>query len=176
MLSSDGLLRLWTEIYEMTDTTTPLPTDCGKLCDSMCCRDWAPGVGVYLYPGEQLLIGDEPWLSRTWHDSRRYVFPPSWKEGGWFVTCEATCRRSLRPFGCRTFPLAPHLDTHSRLTMVLDENGGAICPLVQAGETALLTARFRATMRRAWMKLLCLKPIRDDVLQASSARDYRSNR
>ncbi|MFO8059850.1 MAG: hypothetical protein R6U70_04245 [Bacillota bacterium] len=167
MLSEDGLENLWTHIYQMTASVTPLSFDCGQLCDSICCRDWAPGVGIYLFPGEQLLIGDQPWLQRKWHDSRRYLFPPSWDRGGWFVTCNEHCPRQLRPFACRTFPLTARMDRPGRLRMVLDRNGAAICPLVQSGRPEFLTARFRATMKRAWEILLCLEPIRDDVLLSS---------
>ncbi len=170
MLSHDGLLNLWTHIYRMTTPVTPLSFDCGDLCDSMCCKDWAPGVGVYLFPGEQVLIGDQPWLQRRWHDSRRYVFPPSWNRGGWFASCSESCPRHLRPFACRTFPLTAHLDERGRLEMMLDRNGIFICPLVQSGIPELLTARFRATMKKAWQILLCLEPIRDDVLASSRRR------
>ena len=174
MLTEEGLLHLWRRIYRMTSDVTPLPRDCGQLCDAICCTDWAPGVGVYLYPGEQLLIGSEPWLQRKWHDSRRYMFPPSWKKGGWFITCNEACERELRPFGCRTFPLTAHLDERGRLSMVLDENGAGICPLIKTGAAEFLTATFRATMQEAWKLLLCVKPIRDDVLMASEARRRRA--
>ena len=170
MLSHEGLLHLWRHIYKMTTPVTPLSSDCGRLCDAICCKDWAPGVGVYLFPGEQLLIGDQPWLKRKWHDSRHYVFPPSWDRGGWFVTCNEDCPRHLRPFACRTFPLTAHLDEEGSLSMVLDHNGVSICPLVQSDTPELLTARFRATMKRAWELLLCLEPVHDDVLLASSRR------
>lgn len=176
MLSDEGLLRLWTHIYRITADATPLALDCGDLCGSMCCQDWAPDVGMYLYPGEQLIIGDQPWLKRKWHDSRRYVFPPSWDRGGWFVSCWGECPRELRPFACRSFPLSPHLDEIGRLHMILDDKGAAICPLVQSGTPEILTARFRMVTRQAWLKLLCLQPIRDDVMMASRRRTGRLRR
>ncbi len=171
MLSEDGLLHLWKHIYALTNDVTPLKQDCGQLCGSMCCRDWAPGVGMYLYPGEQLLLADQPWLKRQWHDSRHHIFPASWGDGGWFVTCTESCPRHLRPFSCRTFPLTPHMDETKHLTVVLDEKGRTICPLVQAGRPELLSAQFRCTMREAWKKLVCLPAIRDDVLMGSRRRE-----
>lgn len=171
MLSEDGVFYLWKQVYDMTEDVTPLgDTDCGQLCDSICCKNWAPGVGVYLYPGEQLLIADQPWLSRQWHDSRDYEFPPSWEEGGWFITCDENCERSLRPFNCRTFPLTAHLDDNNKLDLILNDKGQAICPLIQGGSKRLLTAKFRFTMYQAWRLLLNFQPVSDDIKTASDKR------
>ncbi len=170
MLSESGLLRLWSEIYRLTNDLTPLHEDCGQLCQSLCCQDWEPGVGLYLLPGEQLLLADAKWLTRRWHSAKHYDFPPSYGAGAWFVTCDGHCPRDWRPFSCRTFPLTPHLDQNARLQLILDEKGMPICPLIQIQAPERLQARFRHGMHRAWRKLLGIPAIRADVVTASEKR------
>ncbi len=157
----------------MTDPVTPLDYDCGELCESLCCQDWEEGVGMYLLPGEELLLAGEPWLTRRWHDTQRYSLPTSWDRGAWFVTCEGWCPRSMRPFGCRTFPLTADMSEDGDWRLILDPNGLPICPLIKVDRPELLQPAFRATMKRAWRKLLTVEAIRNEVLASSRRRRMR---
>ncbi len=173
MLSEAGLERLWREIYDLTGEITPLHSDCGELCDSICCQDWEEGVGIYLYPGEEILLSGESWLRRTWHDTRNYTFPTAWDRGAWFVTCDARCPREMRPFGCRTFPLTADMSEDGSWRLILDPNGLPICPLIKTDARFQLRASFRNTMKIAWRKLLTVEAIRNDVLASSRRRRMR---
>ncbi len=157
----------------MTADVTPLGYDCGLLCDAICCQDWEAGVGIYLYPGEEMLLAGESWLERTWHDHRRYALSTSWDRGAWFVTCTDWCPRPIRPFGCRTFPLTADLREDGRWELIMDPNGLPICPLIQWGSVHLLQPTFRFTMEQAWKKLLAVAAIREEVMASSRRRRMR---
>ncbi|MCL4441760.1 MAG: hypothetical protein M1609_14565 [Firmicutes bacterium] len=98
-------------LYLITGDVTPLEDDCGVLCGRVCCRpDRKNSLGVYLFPGEEVLFpGEEPWFAREYHDPREHGFPDNWKEPVHFLKCRGPCRREKRPLACRFFPLAPHL-------------------------------------------------------------------
>ena len=42
---------VYLQLYRLFDTNTPLPVDCGKLCDCACCK--GEGSGMFLFPGEK---------------------------------------------------------------------------------------------------------------------------
>ncbi|MFP4200869.1 MAG: hypothetical protein ACLFS8_05585 [Clostridia bacterium] len=173
MLTESGLLRLWREVYAMTADVTPLSGDCGQLCDSICCQDWDEGVGMYLYPGEELLLAGESWLTRHWHPEPSPRLPGARPRGAWFVTCEGYCPREMRPFACRTFPLIPHMRDDGGWKLILDPNGLPICPLIQMDQPELLLPSFRATMKDAWRKLLTVEEVKRDVMLSSRRRTSR---
>ncbi len=154
----------------MTDQVTPLrEKDCGQLCGSLCCTDWTPGVGLYLYPGEQLLLAEEPWL----HNQNQQAEPTpegSSNQGNRFIICDENCPRHLRPFACRTFPLTAHLNDSGQLNLVLDKRGQMICPLVQSGMPEILSAQFKHIMKRVWQRLLCIEEIRTSIIKQSRFR------
>ena len=42
---------IYLQLYRLFDDTTPVPVDCGQLCDSACCKDDDDGDnGMYLFP------------------------------------------------------------------------------------------------------------------------------
>jgi hypothetical protein len=151
----------------------PLESDCGILCASVCCKEYEPGVGMYLLPGEeQMFAGNEPWLTWEFPKAQRHDFPPDWKGRVAFVTCNGKCPRDMRPVQCRTFPLMPYLTPDGKLDVTLDRLSGIlICPIVQNPEKHLLRPEFYEAVESAWSILIKDPLIRSDVWQQSRELD-----
>ena len=163
------------KIYHMLDAVSPIDTDCGKLCRAVCCsqEDAGEDAGIYLLPGEASVHDkSDPWLT-WWSDSvDDYDFPASWTGTVDFVRCRgaASCRRSLRPIQCRTFPLAVHLTPDGKLQMILNDMELPYrCPLIENGRP--LNADFVRVTLEAWQLLITDPLIRDLVEEDSRARD-----
>ncbi|MFZ5596245.1 MAG: hypothetical protein ACOY31_04445 [Bacillota bacterium] len=109
-------------LYQLTSGVTPLKTDCGLLCGSVCCRpDSGNTLGVYLFPGEEEIFpGKGDWFLRELHDPEEYGFPSGWKDPVHFIKCTGPCPREARPLACRFFPLAPHLLTDGTILLIHD--------------------------------------------------------
>ncbi|MHB8926107.1 MAG: hypothetical protein ACYC9Q_00405 [Bacillota bacterium] len=160
------------KVYERLDQVTPLREDCGLLCSRQCCAEWEKGAGMYLLPGEEVMFTrDEDWLRWEVHSTDEYEFCPAWHGDFFFVACTKPCPRDRRPFACRTFPLAPYLTPDGRLTILFDDNGILICPLVREGRLERLDPRFVKAARQAWEILLTDGLIRADVEWQSRQRD-----
>ena len=46
---------LLNKAYELLERTTPLTSDCGKLCNGLCCKGDGK-TGMLLFPGEEIQI------------------------------------------------------------------------------------------------------------------------
>ncbi|MDL2233911.1 hypothetical protein LJC63_10105 [Ruminococcaceae bacterium OttesenSCG-928-L11] len=112
--------RLLEQAYRVIGDATPLPVDCGQLCETACCQG-GDEVGMLLFPGEQLLLAGK----RGFEVSRIDYM------GGraWFVGCAGTCDRELRPLACRVFPLGPQVLPSGRVRAVPDPRSRRMCPL-----------------------------------------------
>lgn len=142
-------------LYKVTDGVTPLEEDCGVLCGSVCCRpDHKKSLGVYLFPGEEILFpGDEPWFTREYHDPRAHGFPGNWREPVHFIKCRGPCRREKRPLACRFFPLAPHLLREGTLFITFETARLPYrCPLIY--KKIPLRQDFIDTVALSWRLLL----------------------
>lgn len=135
-----NIKSFYTEIYRLTDNVTPLPIDCGQLCNCSCCKG-DEDMGMYLFPGERVM----------------YEKLPSWAKiskcgivlGGEkvdFISCAGSCDRSLRPLACRIFPLFPFIDIDGSLKIIMDPRGKGICPLAKALDIKELDKRFVNTV------------------------------
>ncbi len=145
----------WERVYKLLHEVTPLAVDCGHLCGSICCTEWEKGVGMYLFPGEEVMFDrTEDWLTWQEHAPADYDFCPEWHRPVYFVLCQGFCPRERRPFACRTFPVMPYFTGEGKLELRLDGAGVPICPLVQAGDISLLDRRFLARARLAWEELI----------------------
>ena len=122
--------------YALLEDVTPLTTDCGAVCDGRCCRESADSEGMLLFPGEEILLADAG-----------YIIRPA--EGGYLLTCDGTCDRTLRPLACRMFPLFPILTEEGRIKAVYDPRGSRMCPLVRECAHVPLDRDFVRAVRRA---------------------------
>lgn len=112
--------------YAAIGDLTPMLTDCGAMCEAACCEADEDGQGgVYLFPGEQELLGDREWGTVEQDD-----FAP-------MLVCEDWCDRERRPFACRIFPLTPVRNSEGKWTVRMDARARAMCPLVRSGVRGL---------------------------------------
>ena len=132
----------------LLENVTPMNRDCGRICGAACCQPDEEGRGgVFLFPGEEELIGGE-WASITPAENG--------PGGGLILTCEGTCDRAKRPLGCMIFPLTPEVDEEGRVTMRFDARAKPLCPLLRNGLMGL-RSDFREAARQA-MQLIADHP------------------
>ncbi|MFA7637444.1 MAG: hypothetical protein WCX81_06745 [Monoglobales bacterium] len=142
----------YTQIYKLTENVTPLPVDCGKLCDGCCCKG-DEDTGMYLFPGEKVMYEDNP----SWAKIRKSGFTfGSYRID--FLSCTGSCDRSLRPLACRIFPLFPYIDISGELHVMMDPRGKGICPLIRAMNMSDLDKRF-CDMVTYVLKLMLKNPL-----------------
>lgn len=122
--------------YALLEEVTPLTTDCGAVCDGRCCHESADSEGMLLFPGEEILLADAG-----------YTIRPA--DGGYLLTCDGICDRTLRPLACHIFPLFPVLTEEGRVRAVYDPRGYRMCPLVRECAHVPLDRDFVRAVRRA---------------------------
>ncbi len=120
----------------LLEDVTPLDTDCGQVCDGRCCRPSADSIGMLLLPGEEKLLAGED-----------FTLAPA--DGGTLLTCDGHCRREMRPFACRVFPLVPYVEENGRVRAVYDPRSWRLCPLTQNAARVPLRRDFVRAGRRA---------------------------
>ena len=94
---------LYENIRKRLKTLTPLPFDCGRLCDGACCKGDSDS-GMYLFPFEEKFYEDKKGFDVS--DSE-LLYPDSSPVR--FICCNNFCNRSERPISCMIFPLFPYL-------------------------------------------------------------------
>lgn len=162
--------KVYQEIYRMLDQATPVPYDCGQLCQKACCQDLTGGSGMYLLPGEEVMFsGQEDWLIWERHRAEDYDFPASWKGQVWFIRCDGSCPREKRPVQCRTFPLTPHLTGDQGYLIWETLDLPYRCPLIR--ESVDLSRDFIHAVASTWRLLLRDSLIRDLVKFDSRQRE-----
>ena len=113
---------LYTRAYQLLNHCTPLRYDCGRLCDGICCRG---ENGMWLFPGEEELLKGEPSF-----EIKRLEWGLSTGRSLYWLGCQGTCNRELRPLACRIFPLGPYLK-QDMVTVDIDPRGKGLCPLAE---------------------------------------------
>ena len=170
--------RTYLAMYRLLDRVSPVDYDCGRLCGSICCTignedillqdqtDVQPedaDLGIYLYPGEDLVFTkEEDWLSFETDRAESYDFPRSWKGDVYFVRClkAPDCDRPKRPLQCRLYPAAPHILEDGRLVLIRsDQEVPYTCPLIS--EEVPLNERFLKATHTVCRHLMRDPRIRD---------------
>ena len=121
---------VYLQIYRLFDTVTPVPVDCGELCDKACCK--GDDSGMLLFPGEEevyeLLNPDWIRIEKTDfkydYDGKTHTVP--------IALCEGVCDRYERPLACRIFPLTPYMDADGKISVIVDPRGKGVCPMAKA--------------------------------------------
>lgn len=124
------------EAWALLETVTPLRADCGRVCDSRCCRPCGDAIGMRLFPGEERLLPE-----------RGYTLTAT--SAGLLYACDGTCDRVYRPLACRIFPLFPYLTEEGRIQAVYDPRAYRVCPIVQLCGRVELDREFVRAVRRA---------------------------
>lgn len=136
-------------IYKITENVTPLPVDCGQLCNCSCCKG-DEDTGMYLFPGEKVMYENLP----DWAKIRKCGFSFGIHNVD-FISCTGSCDRALRPLACRIFPLFPYIDISGELKIIMDPRGKGICPLAKAMEISDLDPHFVDTVK--YISLLMMR-------------------
>ena len=113
--------------YKLLNKCTPLPVDCGQLCDCACCKG-DQDSGMLLFPGEEELFVNNKGFEIRETD---YVL-----DDGFVVKlllCNAECDRNSRPLACRIFPLFGFISGGSKLEIEIDPRAYDVCPLAIVG-------------------------------------------
>lgn len=125
------------DAWALLEQITPIKADCGLYCGHACCLPDEDGQGgVLLFPGESEMIDPLSWghIEHT--------------DAGDILVCAGACERSLRPLGCRIFPLTPEKKKDGTWGVKLDRRAWAICPLMRSGLSGL-TPAFRNAVQDA---------------------------
>ena len=167
-------IRKWKAIYRLLNHVETEVFDCGTLCGSACCvcKDATNDVGIYLFPGEHLLLREsekeQDWLTWEEQDQKDIGFPESWTAPVYFVNCKTppVCPRNWRPLQCRTFPLKPVIDENGVLELIWeDEQLPYTCPIIE--QNMPIHDDFYKATYTVWMHLLRDPRIMDLVLSWS---------
>lgn len=141
---------LYLQLYRLFDGITPLPADCGGLCDKACCR--GDDGGMYLFPGEErvyrLLKPD--WI-RIENSDFTYKFNGEEKTVK-IAFCNGECDRYQRPLACRIFPLTPYFKDDT-LTVITDPRSKSVCPLGKALGISDYDRRFVRNVKNSFVLL-----------------------
>ena len=108
---------IYLQLYKLFDDVTPVPVDCGQLCDKACCK--GDDSGMFLFPGEKevfnLLNPDWVRIEKTDftydYNGKTYTTP--------IAMCQGYCDRYQRPLACRIFPLTPYLDKSGHMDIIV---------------------------------------------------------
>ena len=161
-------------IYDLLNSCELLDYDCGKLCNAACCtvsREYSEDdMGIYLLPGEEQLLEEEDkeWLDIRVSQAEDHDLPESWKGDVYFIRCKTPpiCPREKRPIQCRTFPLAPHIDSEGELTLIYNDLELPYeCPLIE--EEIPLNDDFVDKTLEAW-EILIEDPLIYDLVKLDS--------
>jgi hypothetical protein len=139
---------LYLEAYHMFDMVHPLRFDCGRLCDKICCRGNDEEIGMYLFPGEEILHEHTDCLS---------ISDTNFKINGQTVhiaACNGNCDRTLRPLACRIFPLTPFITPKDILLIKMDPRARALCPLTKEDNPFPIQPAFKSAVRRVFTHLI----------------------
>ncbi len=147
----------------LTESVTPLKTDCGRCCGSLCCLPDEHGKGgMLLFPGEETLYKDT--------DDFVIQSDSSLIPDGKLLICKGNCRRNERPLACRFFPLRPSI----RHTVCIDRRSLSICPLAEQGLQGLDDDFINAA--RAAAETLMQNPLHRDFIKRLGLAIIRSAR
>jgi hypothetical protein len=158
--------------YNCLSKSTPLRTDCGRLCNRACCGDIHPdgtggdALGMYLFPGEEVMLREASFLNIepvrfTLNNHRKILL----------ATCQGECNREYRPLACRIFPLIPYLTAKDILTVKIDPRAAPICPLAVNLDRAKLHPDFVENVRKACHMLINDPEIKEYIADLSKIID-----
>ncbi|MBQ3055678.1 MAG: hypothetical protein IJC88_06200 [Oscillospiraceae bacterium] len=151
------MLKLYADAYAALSTVTPIPADCGMLCQNRCCHG-DEDHGMILFPGEAEFLGI---TCKTREMNGMEVG---------FFTCNGTCRRNRRPLSCRIYPYAPYFKD-GVLTVLPDPRAKYVCPLLSEDAIGFIQADFLTAIKTAFTVLLQSPEISDMLVRYSEMLD-----
>lgn len=142
---------IYLQLYRLFDDVTPIPVDCGQLCDKACCK--GSDSGMFLFPGEKKVFDllNPKWIKIDKTDffyeynGKKYNVP--------IAMCQGHCDRYQRPMACRIFPLTPYLNESGKLEIIIDPRAKGICPMAKSFYLDDFDENFLKNVRRTFSLL-----------------------
>ena len=152
--------ELYSRVYAIIGTKTPIQKDCGQLCDAVCCKG-TQDDGMLLFPGERSLLT----VKKT-------------ENGNRLAVCNGTCDRAQRPLACRIFPFFPILQPSGAIRIEIDARALRMCPLAAHAQHVKFERGFLCALSKA-AKLLaadadCAKFMRESAKEIRAIRSFFS--
>lgn len=160
---------VYLQLYKLFDSVTPVPVDCGQLCDKACCR--GDDSGMLLFPGEEdvyrLLKPDWIRLEKTdfkyEYNGRTHTVL--------IAMCKGECDRYQRPLACRIFPLTPYMNEDGKIEVIVDPRGKGVCPMAKAFYIEDFNEQFVQNIEKAFKLLSKNKQIKAFLTEYSAYID-----
>ncbi len=145
--------------YGIIGEKTPLETDCGKVCNGVCCHG-DDNSGMWVFPGEEEFLSE---------------FSLKENETNTVAVCNGTCNRDRRPLSCRIFPLFPMALISKRtgkikIVPMPDPRAIRICPLF-CGDMEI-TREFKQAVKRAGRELVKDRQLRKYLVETTDFLRY----
>lgn len=143
---------VYLQLYRLFDDITPIPVDCGQLCEAACCK--GDDSGMFLFPGEEAVYD---LLKPEWLKIEESDFTYMFKDKIYHVPiamCSGSCDRYERPLACRIFPLTPYINHNGELEVIIDPRAKSVCRLAKAFKMEDFSRNFVKNVERV-SKLLC---------------------
>ena len=140
--------------WQILENAAPFDSDCGKACDSRCCKG-DEHIGMLLLPEEDELLTDLGCDFLTFGKT---------EDDDTYAVCSGECERALRPFACRIYPLfaLPFIDDNGdviSIKIIKDPRAESVCPIAAAD--LKVNRQFEKAVRRAVRMLLTNPKLRD---------------
>lgn len=144
-----AMKKVYEKAYSIIGDLTPIPADCGKLCDKACCKG-DDETGMYLFPFEEVMMEN----TQDWLNISKSDFNYTLDRYADIAVCHKPCPRYKRPFSCRIFPLAPYIDENGIFSVIMDKRAKSMCPLAFALNTDELDKNFVDAVYKACKHLM----------------------
>ncbi len=137
---------------DLLERSAPLGrSDCGKLCNGLCCKG-DKDTGMWLFPGEEELYKD---------NSDFTIKETDGNFGYNMIICNSTCNRGERPLACRIYPFYPRIDG-DKISVIKDLRGVSSCPILK--EEMKPDLKFLRNMRKATRYLIRDEEMKNYIL------------
>lgn len=163
----------YSQAYKMLETLTPVPADCGKLCEKACCSDTlgedGSEAGMYLYPGEEIMFKNTSGFK---------ILNSDFKYGdknAKLIVCTKECNRAFRPLSCRVFPLICYKKEASPMTIIIDPRARRMCPLANSFKITDFDLKFTQTVSYIFKTMIKEKHARSFITEQSYLLDEYLN-
>ena len=146
--------------YALLENTTPLYSDCGKLCGGACCKEDSVSSetkgGMSLLPYEDVLIGGCEQFRIKDTDDGKILF------------CDGSCERIFRPFMCRIFPYYASINPETdKITLRVDPRSANVCPIATKKYNTRHSVYFHRNAKRAVRLLMNDPDFRKELMETS---------
>lgn len=167
-----NIAYIYLQLYRLFDRSTPIKSDCGKLCGKACCE--GEDSGMYLFPGEENVF---KLINPDWAKIEASDFSYNYNGAEKYVpllVCNGKCDRYQRPLACRIFPLTPYINRDGKLEIIVDPRAKAVCPLSRELLADEFDYGFIKNVKKAFVLLLKNPEIKEYMIKYSEYIDeYR---